>query len=139
MSAHADEESDEGVVPMKPSKTGALPLRSKNLAQGERRRSGGGSDTAPDQRVERAQRRTPSGATERVGSARRVLFGGRGEILVPPATQDRRARPPIDHYGRDARPGRMRCSVMVRYHRLGLSRACSDEDQIAGSPNARVR
>ena len=68
MSMHADEESDEGIVPMKRSNNEGLPSGGdrggKDLAQGKRRPGDRGPDTAPGYRVEPTGRRAPSGATE---------------------------------------------------------------------------
>src|SRR5260370_32381527 len=56
MSMHADEESDEGVVPVKRSNNEGLSSAEdrggKDLARGERRADGRGPDTPPGARAE---------------------------------------------------------------------------------------
>src|SRR5580692_459347 len=72
MSMHADEESDERVVPMKRSNnegvSSAETVEGRTSAQGERRSEGRGPDTAPGYRVERTGSRAASGATEQTVS-----------------------------------------------------------------------
>ncbi len=67
MSMHADEESDEEVVPVKRSNNEGLSsaetVEGRTSPKGERRSDGRGPDTAPGYRVERAGSRAPSGAT----------------------------------------------------------------------------
>src|SRR6516164_674852 len=68
MNMYADENSDGVIVPEKLPNNRGLALGGgrggKDPAQGKRRRDGRGPDTAPGHRVERTDRRAPSGATE---------------------------------------------------------------------------
>ena len=68
MSMHADEDSDEVVVPAKRSNKEDLILGGdrggKDLAQGKRRPAHRGPDTEPGRCVDRIGSRAPSGATE---------------------------------------------------------------------------
>src|SRR6266480_7519738 len=67
MSMHADEESDEVVLPVKRSNNEGLSsaetVEGRTSPKGERRSDGRGPDTALGYRVERAGSRAPSGAT----------------------------------------------------------------------------
>ena len=64
MSMHADEESDEGIVPMKRSNNGSLLPAEIVEGRASPKENGGNSpDTEPGSCVEPTGRRAPSGAT----------------------------------------------------------------------------